>query len=315
MLRLTSFLYLSTCLCAGFAKAQDASALSSYFEGKQVVVKMDMPATQEGVDVYPKRPQPLDLNNYSKRLKKYGVALRNGDSVMITRFRIKDKNIEFQLAGGGYGTMMDDTDTSTHFTPSDKSAREKDLEDQIKRETDPDRRRSLQRQLDDARDSRERRDRRDRQIAQDAADAKKARIDNKRLNGGSRFNIRYDVKIQAIEVTPQSVMAALTQYVTFPAEAFGGASGNGDPAPAAVPTALESRPAAPAEAAPSAPSASLKKGMTLAQVEELFGQPVNQQVRDQDGLKVTLCTFQSEDATIKADFVNGVLVQYTLSSR
>jgi hypothetical protein len=32
---------------------QSPEAVSSFFEGKQVTVKLDMPGTQQGVDIYP----------------------------------------------------------------------------------------------------------------------------------------------------------------------------------------------------------------------------------------------------------------------
>jgi len=203
------------------AEAQDAAALAQFFEAKQVIVKMDMPGTQQGVDIYPDRPQPLDLKSYSGRLKKFGIAIRNGDSVMITKVKVKDNNIEFQLAGGGYGTFGDDTDTSAHYTPADKSRREKDLENQINAEKDPDRRRSLQRELDRVRRDRQRSDDISRSIAQDAAEAKKGRIDAKRTQGGSRFNLHFDTKRLGDSLTPQMVMKALAAYVSFPPESFG----------------------------------------------------------------------------------------------
>jgi hypothetical protein len=286
-----------TLLTALTLPAQAPDPLSTFFEGKHVVVKLDMPATQQGVDIYPQRPQPLDLNSYSNRIKKFGTSLRNGDSTMITRIRVKDKSIELQLGGGGYGTFMDDTDTSTHFSPTDKSGREKDLEDQLKSETDPDRRRYLKRKLEDARSDRERRDQRDRIAAQDEADARKDRIASKRLGGGSRFNLRYESRLLADQVTPEAVMTALAQYVTFPVDTVGN---GGDPQPSAA--AADSL-------------TSLKKGLTLAEVKDLFGQPISQQDRNQDGMTMTLCTFKSKSAMIKADFVNGVLVGYTVSSR
>ena len=37
-------------------QAQDAqSSLSQFFEGKQVVVKIDMPGSQQGIDIYPQK--------------------------------------------------------------------------------------------------------------------------------------------------------------------------------------------------------------------------------------------------------------------
>src|SRR3954453_21749910 len=291
---------------------QSPEAVSSFFEGKQVLVKLDMPGTQQGVDVYPQRPQALDLKSYSSRLKKFGTALRNGDSVMITKVKVKDNNIEFQLAGGGYGTASDDTDTSVHFTPSEKSGREKALEDRLRSETDRDRRRSLQRELDGLRSWGEQRDQRGRAAAEDAAEFKKQRIYTSRQQGGSRFNIRLEPRRPVDEITPQTIMAALAPYVTFPPDTFGPSEGNRSadagasnfPGPSTAP-----QPNAPD------PVRSLKKGLTLEQVKDLFGQPIETHDRLQGGLKVTTCTFQSKDATVQGDFVNGVLVQYTLSSR
>jgi hypothetical protein len=288
--------------------AQSQQAVSQFFEGKQVIVKMDMPATQQGVDVYPQRPQKLDVKSYSGRLKKFGASLRNGDPVMITKVKVKDNNIEFQLGGGGYGTPMDDTDTSVHYTPSDKSGREKDLEDQLRNETDPARRRALQRRLDDARADRERRDSRDRARAEEASDYKRQTIDIRRQQGGSRFNIRFDTKQAASEVTPQTIMSALSAYVDFPAQNFGAS------AEPHISEELASQRTAPPPSA-SRPANSLKKGLTLAQVEELLGQPTETHQSSQDGLKITSYSFQTKDSNVQADFVNGVLVQYNISSR
>src|SRR5271163_4457561 len=108
---------------------------------------------------------------------------------MVTKVKVNKDNVEFQLGGGGYGTAGDNTDTSVHFTPADKSEREKELETQLNNETDPDRRRSLQRELDYVRSERERRDRIDRARAEDDAARRTQQIAIKRQQGGSRFNI------------------------------------------------------------------------------------------------------------------------------
>ena len=121
----------------GSAAAQNPDALSPFFEGKQIVVKMDMPGTQKGVDIYPDRTPTLDAKSYGDRMKQFGVSLRNGDTVMVTKVKVNKDNVEFQLGGGGFGTAMDNSDTSIHFTPADKSDREKELENQLNNETDP----------------------------------------------------------------------------------------------------------------------------------------------------------------------------------
>ena len=56
---------------------------------------------------------------------------------MITKIRVKSKHIEFQLDGGGYGTMGDETSTSVPLGSTPKSKREKNLEAELKREKDP----------------------------------------------------------------------------------------------------------------------------------------------------------------------------------
>ncbi len=229
-------------LCFAFAAlalcqiaAQNPEALSQYFEGKQVTVKLDMPATQKGIDIYPDKPQPLDTKSYAGRLKQFGISLRNGDTVVITKVKVKSDNIEFQLGGGGYGTALDSTDASVHFTPADKSAHEKELEEQLKTETDEDRRRSLSRELDDLRRDRERQDRRDRARAEEDAESRKESIAASRTQGGSRFNIRFDKRKFGDALTPPVIMGALAQYVAFSPEPAGPNSSRPAEGPGAMP--------------------------------------------------------------------------------
>jgi hypothetical protein len=87
--------------------AQDEARLRRVLEGKRLTVKIDMPATQEGVDVFPGSSRPIDFPKLSGRLKKYGVAIKDGESGMVTKVKVKDDLIEIQLGGGGYGTSGD----------------------------------------------------------------------------------------------------------------------------------------------------------------------------------------------------------------
>ena len=205
-------------------QARAQAQLSQAFEGKMVTVKIDMPGTQLGADVYPQRPTPLDLKSFARRLKQYGTALRAGDSVMITKVKAKDKLIEVQLGGGGYGTIRDDTNATVIAPPSEESRREKDLKVQLMNESDPAKRRQIQARLNDLRDRREQTDKQNRILAADASAQKAEVISGKRLQGGSRFNLKYTGAVPAEALTPEAVMAALAQYVTFPKESFGSAS-------------------------------------------------------------------------------------------
>jgi hypothetical protein len=294
---------------APLLRAQDAQSLSQFFEGKQVVVKIDMPGSQQGVDIFPQSGGMLDAKAYGKRMKSFPVALRNGDAVMVTLVKVKDKSIEFQLGGGGFGTAGDDTDTSVKFTPEPKSDREKDLENQISNTDDPDKKTDLQRELDYVRRRRERDDDRKKAMAEDAAREKKDQVDQNRMKGGSRFNLKYDGKVPP-DITPQDVMAALSQYVSFPPEMTGHAqpsAGGGSVAPPA---------AAPIER-PSPPAGGttmngLQKGMRLDQVRALLGNPTGSADTEHDGLQVHSETYEQGASYIHADFVNGVLVRYSV---
>jgi SmpA / OmlA family len=300
------FLVVLLVLFAWRLHAQNAASLSQFFEGKQVVVQLDMPASQTGVDIYPQRPTPIDLGSYQSRLKQYGTSLHNGDSAMITKIKLKPKSIEFQLGGGGYGTFWDDTDTSAHYTATGKSQREKDLEDQLKSETDPNKRDQIKRELDRLRRDRERRDQQNELRAEQAAELKKQRVDSKRLQGGSRFNLIYAGKVPG-DLTPEDVMAALGQYLSF--QAFGGAAPQGESAGHAqmMPVAATHETANPAS--------QLKKGMTEEQVQALLGSPVTRSEKEQNGMKMSSGTYKHNDSTVEADFVNGVLVKYSVAVR
>jgi hypothetical protein len=286
---------LSLCLfalSAAPALAQSEAELRDYFEGKPVRVKIDMPATQEGIDVYPDARRPIDMDRYSSRLKSYGVSVHNGESVMITRVRVKDKLIEFQLGGGGYGTFGDDTSTSTSVPSAPKTQREKDLEKEVKSETDPGRRKRLQRELDDLRSAREREDARNRSRTELANEARKERIAADRLHGGSRFNIRYQEGIPP-GLAPDGVMRALEQYVEFTFAA---------PPPGAMPP-------------PEAPVSSIRKGMTMADVEAVLGKPSRTAQRKEGSLQITTLTYLRGDQVVTADFVEGVLTKYAIASK
>ena len=113
------------------AGAQTEDALRAAFEGKRVAVRIDMPGTSDGVDIHGDARQTLDYKEYGDRLKRYGVAIRAGDSVTVTLLKMKKDLIEVQLAGGGFGTFGDDTSTSVSIPDARKSERERDLERRI----------------------------------------------------------------------------------------------------------------------------------------------------------------------------------------
>lgn len=286
------------------AFAQGEADLKRFFEGKRVVARIDMPASKDGIDVYPLRqPNPLDFREYSARLKRHSVSVKAGDSIMVTLVRVKDKLIEFQLGGGGYGTLGDDTDTSVSVPSADKTRREKNLEDAVKNETDPKKKRRLQEELSDLKADRHREDARLRAMTAEASETKREVIRQKALQAGSRFNLRFQADyLKESPVTPELVMRMLGEYVDF------STMSESSLAPAASSAVNEQR------TAPRGPTA-LKKGMSRSEVIAMLGQPLKSQEHSEGNLKVLTCSFQDDDNKIEADFIEDVLVRYRLSSK
>ena len=278
---------------AGPAAAQDEAALKTYFEGRRVTLRMDMPGTSDGVDVRADARRAIDFGRYKDDLKRYGTAIRSGDSATVTLIKMKKDLIEFQLGGGGFGTFGDDTSTSVSLPHVDKSSRERDLEKRVKDEDDREKRPRLERDLDDLRDRRDRENRRIDAERVRLEEQKRERIAEERLRGGSRFNLRYDDRVPA-GMRPEDVMAALAEYVDF-----------GD------------RPSAPRADAPppSGDISMVRKGLSRAEIERLLGIPASSSERREGSLTVTTLVFNLGDQRVTADFVDDVLIRYTIMSR
>jgi hypothetical protein len=276
------------------AFAQNESVLKSFFEGRRVTVTIDMPGTSDGVDVEADGRQPIDYSKYRDNLKRYGTALRGGDAVTVTFVKIKKDLIEFQLGGGGFGTFGDDTSTSVYIPEATRTERERELERLVKDDDNRERRRRLERELDDLRERRERENRRIAVERERGEEEKKAQIAERRLRGGSRFNLRYDDRVPE-GIRPEDVMAALAEYVDF-----------GSLAPRA--TRDEMPP-------PSGDITLLRKGMTRAEAERAFGRPAEISERNDGGLAATTVVFLVSDQRVSADFVEDVLVRYTITSK
>jgi hypothetical protein len=273
--------------------AQSEAALREHFEGRTVTVKQPMPGTEEGVDVYPGTPRPLDYPKYAQRLKDHGTAIRAGESAIVTKIKVKSKHIEFQLDGGGYGTMGDQTSSNVSTEATPKTRREKNLEAELKRETDPAKRRGIREELDDLKREREREDARNRAAVAEAEEHRKQNIRERRLEGGSRFNIRYRDPLPADALTPASIMAALSAYVDF--SELG-------PDVATTTTDTPRR------------SGLLRKGLLLQEVDAMLGSPAKTADRKEGTLSVRTREYATPDGKVTADFVEGVLVRYTIAS-
>src|SRR5207247_1385088 len=132
------------------------TALKRFFEGRPVVVRLDMPATSSGIDVYPEREDPLEFGKVADRLRSSGTALHEGDRITVTLVKVKDDLIEFQLGGGGFNSFKDGSGTAS-VPYTSQARRERDLERRLTEGTDSRRRRAPQRELDALRRARGRR--------------------------------------------------------------------------------------------------------------------------------------------------------------
>jgi hypothetical protein len=280
-------LFLAT---SAFAQNQTGAQadLEQFFEGRKVKVKIDMPATKYGIDVWPTRNPQMNYDDYAKRLKQFGTAVHEGDSLVITKVKVKKDLIEFQLGGGGFGTAGDDSSTYVSTDSPDKTRREKDLERDLKTVTDPAQQKKMKQELDDLRQDRAREEARLRTIALEAEEFKKARVREQAKTAGSRFNIRYDKVIPAYGLTPEAVMQALAAYVDFST---------------AAPTTAATDPATLPR---------LHKGMSDEEVEQLLGYPNLQADRQEGKLTVNTWTYKKGSRMIEAEFVNDVLIRYTV---
>ena len=200
---------------SGPAWGQSESALKAFFEGRTVSVKLDMPGAAAGVDVYPGAAQAVDFSRHARRLKDFGIAYRRGDEALITKIKVKNDLIEFQLGGGGFGTFDDDAIPYVAVSLTPKTEREKNLEQDMVRTSDPAQLRRIREELDALRHDRQREDVRNQADAAQIQQMREANIRQRRVEGGSRFNIRYQPVVPPDALTPEAIMRALGQYLDF----------------------------------------------------------------------------------------------------
>ncbi len=276
------------------AVAQSEDRLRTFFEGKTVRVKIEMPGTEDGVDVYPGTEHPIDFPKHATRLKRAGTALRRGDEVLVTKVKVKKDLIEFQLGGGGYGTFGDDASPNVFVPSAPKTEREKNLEKDLEKTSDPTQRRKMSEELDALRRDRQRENARNQAEAAQAKQTKETNIRQRRLEGGSRFNLRYKPAVPSEALTPDGVMAALAEYLDFSPIV-------GERAPEPAPRA-------------DSPRGDLRKGLTVDEVDALLGRPDAITQRTEGTLKVSTSTYRTRDRAVTAEFVEGVLIRFTITS-
>lgn len=291
------------------ALAQNETVLRQAFEGKVVSVKIDMPATSRGVDVYPLDQMPVDFREVAKRLKDNSTALEIGQRVMVTKVLVKkNSHIEFQLGGGGYGTFGDDISDGSGLTPvaQGETKAERALRDSIKTAKGPTKRKQFERELASLRAERERENARAEAEAKQAQSVIEANLRSKRAESGSRFNVRYRNGIPADALTPDGLMRALASYVDF--GAVTGAAGDG-----AGPRAAAGQALAPATGGSRPAMGSLRKGLSVEEVEAILGPAATATETKEGRLTVVKRTYRRDGQNVSSSFVNGVMIDFAIT--
>jgi hypothetical protein len=296
-------------LCAVFCCAQSGSsqqssaesALREAFVGRTVLLKLDMPGTQKGVDLNFGQSDPLEWRDYESRMKEFGAALHKGDQATVTSLVLKSDRIEFHLNGGGYGTLGDDTGSVTpHFVP--KSNEQVRLEDALRNTTDRERRHELQDRIDREDSRRRYLQSQENSAAMVAQQMKQEQIANRRLQGGSRFNLRWKGGIPSQELSAAAVRARMMAYVDFDNTA----------APQQQRTALPM----PAANTNNDPLTALHRGMSLNELMNLLGsgQLVSQETNPNGSLSQEML-YQTETSRVHVMLVDSIVIRFTIESR
>ena len=118
------------------------------------------------------------------------------------------------------------------------------------------------------------------------------RVALKRQQGGSRFNIHVDAKKMGDSLTPQVIESALAQYVAFSGDASEAGVAPAGSAQRGTPALVERT---PADQGGVDPAQGLRKGMTRAQVEALYGPATETNDHSEGGLTITTCVFKAQD--------------------
>ncbi len=295
-------------LAASPALAQGEAALKNAFMGRQVAIRVDMPASHKGVDLRFDRDVPFDLKENGDRIREHDAALQAGDVIQVTYIKVKGDLIEFHLGGGGFNWFSDTTTKST--TTSGKTVRETDLEKEIRNETDRDRKRRLERDLEDLRRDRQARDERANRDVEEYNQRARERDMQRALKSGSRFNLRFKKNVPSDALTPEGFERYLDPWVDF-----SGRSTRRAAAPSSS-SASSSHSASSTSINRTPQNRDWKKGTPRREMEDALGRPRRERSCPGDSaLDCKIATFDDGGDEIEATFVEGVLVRFSTTRR
>lgn len=262
--------------------AAGVAALKAALEGRSVTVKIDMPATSGGVDLHPQREPDIDAETYGARLK-LGIAIGRGARVPITLVKVNEANIEVQLAGGGFGTRRDPflypLRSGAYVPPT---PRERNLEYERDRTTDPKRRRHIEQELANLARQRAAAEVAESRRREVEYERRKSELYRLRLERGSRFNVWYpDKRLKQWVPSAEELLQTMSAYLD----------------------ARDPR------------LASLRPGMTTADAYTALGFPTRRRPSREGELEASVDTWESARDILEVTFVSGVIVKFTSTSK
>ncbi len=267
--------------------AQSETLLKKSFEGRRVEVLIEMPAYKDGIDLEIYKDQPIDFNVYGERIKKHGIALYPGDIVMITRIKKKNYHLEFQLAGGGYGTFGDPSPyVARQYVPP--SEREEQLEEWLSGDPSDEDRDEWEKELKVLQRERKREQERLDSEQERIEERKKMEIAQLKLSSGSRFNIRFNRKVVDEDLTASNIKKWLEGYINFD------------------PTGERQYNESPLE---------LKKGLSWEDLSLMMGPPITIDRKRECDMDIIQCTFIKDGHQYLITLAENVVVKYTIHGK
>jgi len=203
-------------LCVSSVIAQDdgEKLIKKALEGRQMLVKMDLPAVDTGiVMVLDDTNVSFEQATYQKLLKEYGVGIAKGTRVRITGVRVSNRGIELDLDGGG-SPQRDWLVGNVKLvppTPLGKSDHELDIEQRLQNETQPTMITYYRNELELERQERLAQDLRNQESYQRMTTLRSKYIEENRKNWGSKVIVSIHSRKQTVMM--RDMVKSLAQYV------------------------------------------------------------------------------------------------------
>jgi hypothetical protein len=182
-------------------------------EGRHMIVKMDMPASDMGVDVFVDNTNvSIDQDRYKRLLRESGIGIKEGSRPRITSVRFAGGGIELDLDGGGSPSRdwVVGRATLNEPVPVAKSDREVELERRLQDERNNSVIAALRAELDAEQTRRLDLEQRNHVAFNRAAKLRIEHINENRKNMGSKLRIIIRSRNESVPL--RDVVKALGKY-------------------------------------------------------------------------------------------------------